>query len=83
MNEINALIWPSAGGIGVMDPDAWAQTVEVATTQIPELQGVDVPDSTYTNDYAGVAVADLEAEGLDVIGDGFEKAEITLNEGGE
>ena len=28
LNEVNALIWPSPAGIGVMDPDAWAQTVE-------------------------------------------------------
>ncbi|WP_419920959.1 ABC transporter substrate-binding protein [Candidatus Poriferisodalis sp.] len=31
MNEISALIWPSPLGAGIMDPDLWAQTVEVAT----------------------------------------------------
>jgi len=31
MNEINALIWPSPDGIGVLDLDAYAQTVETAT----------------------------------------------------
>ncbi len=83
MNEVNALIWPSPGGIGVMDPDAWAQTVEVATTQIPELDGQEIPDSSYTTEFAEAAVADLEAEGLDVAGEDFEKTEVTLNEGGE
>ena len=33
MNEINALIWPSPGGIGVMDQALWDQTVEVAVGQ--------------------------------------------------
>ena len=30
MNEVNALIWPSTGGVGVLDPIAWNQTVQVA-----------------------------------------------------
>ena len=33
LNEISALIWPSPLGVGVMDPDLWAQTVEVATSE--------------------------------------------------
>ena len=31
LNEINALIWPSPQGVGVMDVDLWNQTVDVAT----------------------------------------------------
>ena len=30
MNEVNALVWPSAGGVGVLDPIGWNQTVQVA-----------------------------------------------------
>src|SRR6185369_1117994 len=30
MNEINGLVWPSAGGVGVLDPIGWNQTVQVA-----------------------------------------------------
>ena len=30
LNEINKLIWPSPAGIGIMNPDLWAQTVAVA-----------------------------------------------------
>jgi NitT/TauT family transport system substrate-binding protein len=30
MNEINALIWPSLGSIGALDPISWNQTVQVA-----------------------------------------------------
>lgn len=83
LNEVNALIWPSPDGIGVMDPDAWAQTVEVATTQIPELEGVEVSDDVYDSSFAEAAVASLEEEGLDVTGEDFEKAEVVLEEGGE
>jgi NitT/TauT family transport system substrate-binding protein len=83
LNEINALIWPSPDGIGVMDPAEWKQTVDVATTQIPDLKGVTVPDTSYTTKYAEAAVAKLKADGLDVTGEGFTKASVTLNEGGE
>ena len=30
MNEINALIWPSPDGIGILDADLWQQTVEIS-----------------------------------------------------
>ncbi|MDX1447807.1 MAG: ABC transporter substrate-binding protein [Acidimicrobiia bacterium] len=83
MNEINALIWPSPNGIGVMDTDLWAQTIEVATTQIPELQGVDIPDGSYTTEFAEAAVAALEAEGLDTVGSGWVRITVELREGGE
>jgi len=83
MNEINALIWPSPGGIGVMDQGLWDQTVSVATSQVPELQGVDIPASSFDASFAQAAVADLEADGLDTTGDGFTKATIELTPGGE
>ena len=83
LNEVNALIWPSPDGIGVMDPDAWAQTVEVATTQIPELEGQEIGDDVYDSSFAEAAVAALEEEGLDVRGEDFEKTEVELVEGGE
>ena len=83
LNEVNALIWPSPAGIGVMDPDAWAQTVDVATTQIPELEGVEISDDVYDSSFAEAAATALEEEGLDVTGEDFEKSEIELNEGGE
>ncbi|MFC5379235.1 ABC transporter substrate-binding protein [Aquipuribacter nitratireducens] len=82
MNEVNALIWPSPGGIGVMDESQWEQTVQVATSQIPELEGAEVDDSAYDSSFAESAVAELEEEGLDVTGEGFEKTEVQLEEGG-
>ena len=30
MNEVNALVWPSDTGVGVLDPALWDQTVQVA-----------------------------------------------------
>ena len=83
MNEINGLIWPSPGGIGVMDADLWDQTIEVATTQIPELQGADIPAGSYTTTHAEAAVAALNDEGLDTVGSGWTRLDVELNEGGE
>ncbi len=82
LNEINALIWPATNGIGVMNQELWDQTVEVATSQIPELQGVEIPAEAFRTDLAEAAVAALEAEGLEVTGEGFEKIEVELTEGG-
>ena len=86
MNEINRLIWPSAAGIGIVDTALWDQTVAVAQSTKND-QGATVitkaPDAdAYTNDYAQKAVDALKAEGVDVVGDGFKPATITLNEGG-
>ncbi|HUP15227.1 MAG TPA: ABC transporter substrate-binding protein [Acidimicrobiia bacterium] len=81
MNEINALIWPSPGGIGVMDQGLWDQTVEVAVGQ--SVISADPGTDAYRTDLAEAAVAELEAEGLDVAGEAFAKTTITLNPGGE
>jgi NitT/TauT family transport system substrate-binding protein len=81
MNEINALIWPSPAGIGVMDQALWDQTVEVAVGQ--SVIGADPGADAYRTDLAEAAVAELEAEGLDVTGETFTRATITLNPGGE
>jgi NitT/TauT family transport system substrate-binding protein len=83
MNEVNKLIWPSDTSIGVMDPEQWAQTVEIASSQIPELEGQEIPDTSYTTEFAEAAVAALEEDGVDVTGDGWEPVEVELREGGE
>jgi NitT/TauT family transport system substrate-binding protein len=82
LNEINALIWPATNGIGVMNQPLWDQTVEVATSQIPELQGVEISSDAYRTDLAEAAVAALEAEGLEVTGADWERIEVELVEGG-
>jgi NitT/TauT family transport system substrate-binding protein len=81
MNEINALIWPSPGGIGVMDQALWDQTVEVAVGQA--VIAADPGADAFRIDLAEAAVAELEAEGLDVAGESFAPTTITLNPGGE
>jgi NitT/TauT family transport system substrate-binding protein len=85
-NEINKLIWPSPDGIGMIDEDAWAQTVDVALTTKND-QGATVittePDpEAYTNEYVEKALAELEDEGVDVSGEDFEPIEVTLEAGG-
>ncbi len=80
LNEILALIFPATNGIGVMNSELWDQTVAIATEQIAELQGVEIPAEAYRTDLAEAAIANLGD--ADVNGDGFERREITLQEGG-
>ncbi|GIG28050.1 ABC transporter substrate-binding protein [Cellulomonas marina] len=86
VNEVNKLIWPSPDGIGTIDEDLWDQTVEVALTAKND-QGATVitaePDAeAYTNEYVEQALAELEAEGVDVTGEGFQPLTVTLEAGG-
>ncbi len=81
LNEILALIFPATNGIGVMNDALWDQTVEVATSQIPELQGVEVSGDAYRTDLAQAAVDNLSD--MDVNGDSYQRRDIELREGGE
>lgn len=81
MNEINGLIWPSPLGIGVMDQALWQQTVDVATSQ-GVIQGVP-PAGSYRTDFAQNAVDALEDDGLDTVGNGWQRVTVELNPGGE
>ena len=81
LNEINALIWPSPDGIGVMNPDLYQQTVDIAL----DFEVLQEPpdDEALRTDLAEEAVADLEEEGLDVRGMDFEKRDVEVTPGGE
>ncbi len=81
LNEILGLVFPATNGIGVMNESLWDQTVEVATSQIPELDGVEISDDAYRTDIAEAAIANLDGEDTD--GDGYERRDIELREGGE
>jgi NitT/TauT family transport system substrate-binding protein len=86
MNEVNKLIWPSAMGVGVIEPELWAQTVSVSLNT-KNLEGATIitaepPATAYTNQYAEAANAALTAEGLNTTGDAYAPIEVTLNEGG-
>ena len=76
MNEINALIWPSPNGIGIMDQAAYDRTVQVATEgkvlTKPPVDG-------FRNDLATKALENL---GGDTKGTNYVKPEVTLTEGG-
>jgi NitT/TauT family transport system substrate-binding protein len=86
-NEVNKLIWPSPQGIGMIDPTAWKQTVDIAMTTKND-QGTTVitkaPDaSAYTNDYVTKALDELKAKGVDVTGSKFAPITVTLAAGGK
>jgi NitT/TauT family transport system substrate-binding protein len=83
LNEILGLIFPASNGIGVMNESLWEQTVEVATSQIEELQGVEISGDAYRTDLAQQAVDALREEGLDIRGESYEPGEIELQPGGE
>ena len=80
LNEILALVFPATNGIGVMNEGLWDQTVAVATEQIPELQGKEIPAEAYRTDLAEAAIERLGD--ADVNGDGYERRVIELQEGG-
>lgn len=81
LNEILGLIFPATNGIGVMNEDLWDQTVEVATSQIPELEGIEISSDSYRTDLAEAAIANLSD--MDTSGDSYERRDIELRQGGE
>ena len=81
LNEINKLIWPSPAGLGVMDQALWDQTVEVATSQAVIKAAPDA--GAFRTDLAQQAVTDLEAEGADVKGAGYQPRTVAITPGGE
>ncbi len=83
LNEVLGLIFPASSGIGVMNESLWNQTVEVATGQIEELEGVEISGDAYRTDLAQQAVDALREEGMDVDGDSYERRAIELRPGGE
>ncbi|MDY0910285.1 ABC transporter substrate-binding protein [Microbacterium sp. CFBP9034] len=86
MNEINKLIWPSPDGIGIIDEAAWQQTVDGALAAVNEtgahLITEEPPASAWTNEYIQKALDELEADGVDLTGDGFTPIDVELQEGG-
>jgi NitT/TauT family transport system substrate-binding protein len=81
MNEINKLIWPNAGGIGVMNTADYATTAQIA--QDYGIVKKDPGEGVYTTEYAEAAVAELADEGVDTKGGDFEAPEVEVTEGGE
>ena len=86
-NEVNKLIWPSTSGIGTINADQWAQTIDIAKgTKNQDGATVissDPPKSAYSNTYVEKALKQLKDEGVDVIGADFKPLTVTLKAGGE
>ena len=78
MNEINPLVWPSAGGIGAMPVDTWNQTVQISKDA--KIIPGDPDAGAYRTD-----LADAARQGItgDVNGTGFSKGTVTVTEGGK
>ena len=77
MNEVNALIWPSPNGIGILDEDALAQTIETATAG--EILTAEPDDGAFRSDLAEAALEGLE----DATGEDWEKPVVEVTPGGE
>ena len=77
MNEINALIWPSPAGIGIMDQAAYDRTVSVATEGKVLTKA---PVDGFRNDLATKALENL---GGDTKGTGYTKPVVAVTEGGK
>ena len=78
MNEVNALVWPSPAGVGMIDPVFWQQTVKVATTSaiIKTTPSIDA----YTTDIVKEALAGITD---DTKGVGFTKGTVEVTAGGK
>lgn len=85
-NEVNKLIWPSTGGVGMVDEAAWKQTVDIALGTKNETGATIIskapPASAYSNTYVEAALKELKADGVDVDGKGYKPIDVTLKEGG-
>jgi NitT/TauT family transport system substrate-binding protein len=80
MNEINALIWPNAKGIGIMDKKAFDRTAKIAK-QFKVIKKT--PSGAYRDDLAKAAVAQLKSQGVDVNGKRWKKAVVKVTPGGK
>ena len=81
LNEINKLIWPSPGGIGLVDQKLWDQTIQVATSQ-KVLKAA--PDAgAFRTDIAQKAIDSLKAQGVDVTGASYQPKQVEVTPGGE
>ncbi len=86
MNEINALIWPAADGVGHIDQAAWDRTVSIASST-PNLDGATVltqpvGGDAFTNEIVDAALAELKDEGVDINGNSWTRLDVTVTEGG-
>ena len=77
MNEINALVWPSPNGVGVLDPIGWNQTVQIAKQAGIIKQ--DPSTTAYDTSIVQEALAGIEG---DTKGDTYTKGTVEVTPGG-
>jgi NitT/TauT family transport system substrate-binding protein len=79
LNEINALIWPSPDGLGIMNDDLYQQTIDISVEfeVIPEAPAA----AALRKDLAQQAVDRLG--GVDTTGNNYTKQNIEVTAGGE
>jgi NitT/TauT family transport system substrate-binding protein len=79
LNEVNGIIWPAPNGIGITDQAAFDRTVEVAMGG--KILTKPVEGTAWRNDLAEKALAELSDQ--DTKGESWQKATVTLTEGGQ
>ena len=77
MNEINALIWPSPLGVGILDPALWTQTVQIAKNA--KIIKADPSTDAFTTDIATEALKGITD---DTFGKDFKKGTVQVTPGG-
>ena len=82
LNEINKLIWPNELGIGVMDPESWEVTKQIAV-DFGIVENEPDAEATYRTDLAEAAVEELEADDVDVNGADYTAEEVEVTPGGD
>src|SRR5215208_1727512 len=77
MNEVNALVWPSMLGVGMIDPVFWQQTVKVAKNG--KIIKSDPSLDAYTTDIVKEALSGITD---DTKAESFTKATVEVTPGG-
>ena len=81
LNEISDLIWPAPLGIGVMDPEGFDLTAQIAKDY--KIIASPASDDAYRTDIAEAAMQELKDDGVDVNGEDWKKETVEVTEGGE
>jgi NitT/TauT family transport system substrate-binding protein len=81
MNEINALIWPTKLGIGMMNPTDYKRTAQIAKryAHLSKLPG----HEAYRTDLAKAADAMLKRQHIDIFGKHYKKSKVAITPGGK
>jgi NitT/TauT family transport system substrate-binding protein len=79
LNEVSGVIWPAPNGIGITDSAAFDRTVQVALDG--KILTKPVEGTPWRNDLAERALAELTD--MDTKGESWQKATVTLTEGGQ